>query len=445
MTGVPQNFMGQMQEQYSSNAEQTGGVKGIDPELVKFKEGSSFFRPLPAAARVEAIIAAMTANDPQACVNAAADVNALCRAHVYMPARSDDAHGISLFREAFYSCDNQLPGQDASARIPDPIDRLLEDIGVKWEKQENLDARGKCIRAASRRSDRYLIQVVNKGINGSEWQRGVSPIGLWMPAYKDFDEKFKVNVFDTPFHQGFISCDPFWKGVNMQISRSGKNRDTKYVVQMDMTSVRGNGFGSPLFEFNGQHDLDEAIRVLNMVKPWDQVMQRATPQQLEEAWKVMMERVDQKFMTGAVSMPGMGQQETTPPTGNTSAPPVNTPQTPPNTQPGEMPATPPNMGMPAGVPPTGSTPPGPPAGTGQAPQPPAFGTPGAVAPQIAPSTPPNTPNLGQQPPPQQSQPPQGAPVDPAQFQNQQQGSPPVNAPIAPPNAPPNSPPASDVR
>lgn len=394
---MAEDWLKRSQEVVDQNEEESGsGVPGIDPPLVKFQEGTSQFRILPAHAAVSAITAAINSGD-WAAVKAAAEMEPLARAQVYMPGRGDDdAGGISLFNAARVSPYTVWPGEPNSVRESDPVERFLEDEGIRWVKTDDLDPRGRAIRAATKKSDRILFQVVNFGINATGFQRGQDGTNVLFWSYKDWTEKFSYPVLVAPHQQKLTPMDLFYGGMNFQIRRVGTRRDTQYQVQ-GVFPAAGNGWGYPAFMTGDQVDIQESLRVLSLVKPWPEVIKKATCEEIDEALRRMMKLIDAKFVNrGQVAIPGM------------------------------PPAVAPAPQVPAAPPPVAQSPF--PSGPNVPPAPPPMGQPSAPPMHSAPATPPNVPNLWSPAP--APAPPPAAPM-----------TAPAPASPAPPPPPPAPPPA----
>jgi hypothetical protein len=453
------NWLSEAQKNVETNQEPSSeGISGISPTVNKFDEGSSVFRVLPQHVCIPAYLEKLQAGDWEG-AKAAAAFNPIATAFFYLPGYGDNAAaGISLFREARLSPLTVLPGESEEVKQNDPIDFLLEEAGIKWEKTEALGPREKAIRAATQRSQRVLIQIINLGVNGHMWERGKSEIKLMFLAMKDWEEKFSYPLLNEPYRNGYVPMDLAYGGLNFQVTRRGKKRDTTYQMQ-GVYPQQSNGWGYPAFmDPTGQQiDMAEIQRVLQQVVPWTQVCKKATPGELEVAWKEMLQKIDAKFSGGQVAVPGVPGAPSggssvppgTPPAagagGGVVPPPASTPGVPP-AAPGQAPATPPPAG-PAPTPQAPATPPAPPtpappAGGASAPPPPAMGALGAPPPQTAPATPAGVPNLGVPPATPPAAPAATPPTQAAMDQAVQQAAPPAAPPSAPPGAPPAAPPAT---
>lgn len=454
MSGVPgvpggagalPDYMQQMNQQAAATQEPGGGgIEGLNPAMTKFSEGTNTFRIMPGAKAVPGILAAAQQGDWAGVKNACmTDVPSVALLLHYPSYSSGPSKGISLFTKVVASPQSFFA--DIGATLgEDPVYAFLEEQGVRWAKDADLDARGKALRAALLPKQRRLLQIVNKGLNGQHYEHGKTVVGLYTVFTDDFEQIWQTPCFMHPEQMGLRPMDPYYYGLDYQIVRTGKDIKTTYSGLQGLYPPQGQSHAYPVvMDANGNPDFPEIERLLGTIVPWENVVERVTPEQVQEAITRCVAAIDKKFASGAVAVPGMpaGQPPTDgpPPAGGAVAPPPQQPgAVAPPAQPGNPPAPPPGPGMPPQQPP--AQPPQ------QAPQPPQMGAPVAGDPPqmvSAPAAPTNVPNAsgGAHVP---VSPPQSNAIDPAQMnqamnqlgQPAQQQQPAV---AAPPGAPPQQP------
>lgn len=449
MAGQPQHgvpaWLAGHQKQHSAN-DDGGGLEGVTPPAMKFKEGDSHFRLMPPAEGIPAALAAARAG--QAADWSGGGFSPVCRMRVYFPSYGDGASkGISLFgSKAVVSPSTIFPNEGGPVYGNDPAAEWLEAKGIRYMKTDELkkDPMAAALREALSYKDRTVMQLVNLGLsqNGAPiyLQHGQGQVETYFVYSNDFDSKWTRPLFTEVIERGRQPFDPGWYGIHYGIYRKGTDRNTEY------SNLRGL-FGAPYGDASknygyamcvdfqtGQPNWQEIERILSQVKPWKQIMHIATVEEVKEALDRTVAAIYEKFAPASVQVPAM-------PGGNYGPPMAGLPSSP--AMPGGGPAVPPPPGQyppqaqqpqyqpPSGPPQAPSAPPPPPGGPPQYPQqapggyqqpqyPPQQQQPGGYAPPAG--------------PPQY--PPQQAPGGPPQYgQPQYLGA---TVPATPPNTQPLS-------
>ena len=455
--GLPDWYKGYQQQ--SSANEDSGGLEGVTPPAMKFKEGDSHFRLMPPAEAIPQALAAAKAG--QSADWSGGGRHPVCRMKVYFPTYGDGpAKGISLFgSKAVVSPATVFPNESQPIYGNDPAQDWLEKEGIRWMKADDLkkDPMKHALREALSYKDRTALQVVNLGVsqNGAPvyLQRGQGNVETYFVYGNDFDSIWVRPLFTEVIERGRQPFDPGWYGIHFGIFRKGTDRNTEYSNLRGLFGMpygdASKNYGDPLiWDAQGQPDWPEIERLLMQVKPWKSIMHIATVEEVRQNLERVIKAVHEKFAPASVSVPQM-PGGFVPPGGY--APPPPAAGLPPSNpaMPGGGPAMPPMAGQ---YPPYA----GAPASAPPAPQyPPAGGPP--AAPPSAPPAPPQYQQQPQQQPPQYQQPPAGGPPQypqqqpqypPQQYPQQQQyGAPPQygsTVPATPPGTPPLSAPGQGV-
>lgn len=436
--GALPDYMQQMKQQADATQEPGGGgLEGFTPGPTKFDEGVNTFRIMPGAKAVPMILEAAARGDWAAVKNACALDSPSVSLLLHYPSYSGGASkGISLFSKVVASPQSFFT--DIGATLgEDPVYAFLDEQGVRWTKDADLDARGKALRAAMLPKHRRLLQIVNKGLNGQHYEYGKTVVGLYSVFDDDFEQVWQTPCFMHPEQMQLRPMDPYYYGIDFQILRTGKDIKTTYTQLQGLYPAQGQQFAYPVvMDTAGNPDMAEIERLLRSIVAWENVVERVTPEQVQEAIVRCTATIDKKFATGAVAIPGMaGQPAAGAGLPNTAVAPPNQPgvTAPPAAAPGQPPPPPPGPGMP----PPANQPPA------TAPMPPAMGVPvaGGTPPAMtsAPAVPQNVPNAsgGTHVP---VAPPQSSQIDPAQMnQAMTQLGQPAAQPAAPAAAPPGAP------
>jgi len=457
MAGVPTQAGQQpvpeyMQHQRAQRAQydSSGGFQGVGLDTNKFEEGASHFRILPSFEAIQLAKQQLAAGEQQPQFNIGA---AMPYMQLYMPAREDgDSKGISAFGNAVkLSPRASISGTAFDTEQPDPIQDYLENPAygkLRYTKVATLNPLEKAIRAALVPSERACVQIVNFGKDGAKFMaRGdANKVTMHMVSVQQFNEGWQWGYLDEPYSRGLFAVDPFWGGFLCAITRTGQGIQTRY-------GSFHACYGPPYQQANAQHGYPMAIdaagnldsaeiwRLLDQVKPWHEVFEQATPDELQNALDNTLKLVTEKFASQpaqvpAVGIPGQGQTPPPPPGATAApAPQVAPPQTPAPPPPGAAPAPPP-PGAPIAAP--GVAPP-PTEGviSGQTVQMPAPApAPAASAPANMPPPPPQT--AAPPPPPAPAAPP--APPAPGVGAAPPAPPPPAAPAAAPAQAPAAAPP-----
>ena len=449
MSGYPQQNVPawlQGHQKQSQDNEEGGGLEGVTPPAMKFKEGDSHFRLMPPAEAIPAALAA--ARSGQAADWSGGGMSPVCRMKVYFPSWSDgSSKGISLFgNKAVVSPSTVFPNEAGPIYGNDPAAEWLEKEGIRYMKTDDLKKNPMlaAFREALSYKDRTVLQLVNLGLsqNGGPiyLQPGQGNVETYFVYANDFDSKWTRPLFTEVIERGRHPFDPGWYGIHFGIYRKGTDRNTEY---SNLRGLFGAPYGDAAQSYGyamcvdfqtGQPNWQEIERLLAQVKPWKQVMHIATVEEVKENLERVIATIHEKFAPAQSQVPQM-------PGGNYAPPPAS--GLPPSSpaMPGGGPAVPP---PPGGVqyPPQAGAPAGPPTAPPSAP--PAPPAPPAGPPQYGQQAPPaGPPQYGQQAPPAG---PPSAPPAPGGYAPQagppQYGQPPQNPGSTVPNTPPNTPPLS---
>lgn len=436
MAGAPQqgvnpDWYNAYNQQVAAN-DDSGGLEGVNPPAMKFKEGDNIFRLMPPAEAIPFALAAIKAGQA---ADWARGVPPVCNVKIYLPTfSSSPAGGISLFgNKAVVSPATIFPGETHPVYGADPAQEFLEKEGIRWLKLEDLKRNPvlHAMKEALNYKERTALQVVHLGVsqNGAyvPFPVGHAKVETYFVYHNDFTNAWKRPLFDEPSERGRHPFDPFWYGINFAIVRTGKDVNTEYSNLHGIYGPPYGDFSKPygypmVVDQSGQPYMPEIERLLMQVRPWKQIMRIATPEEIKADLERTVKAVRGKYAAvqvpaGAPS-PAGGPSYAPPPPGG--PPPMPAPSGgPPPTTPamaGGPLASPPVPGY--GPPPVGGPPAGPPV-YGPAPvnQGPAYApNPG---PAYAPPPPayPSVPGGGQYPamasPPPAANPPTSMPAVPA--------------------------------
>ena len=473
MAGIPSNgadipdFMKRQQAQIAS-MDGGGGLQDVSMDTNKFAEGASHFRIMPDAVAIAEARRLLTSGEnntppfdigwPTPCFQ------------LYMPQGNDsDSKGISAFGQKVRVTPSVpiegMAGFDVAEA--DPILDYLTNPAygkLRFTKRKGMPPKDLAMVTALNPVERVCVQIVNFGVDGQNFnQHGTNKVSLHLVSRKQFTEQWLPGYFNNPLSNfSLIPIDPFYGGFTCAITRTGANLNTSYSNCVAVHGLpyqqHGAVHGYPMaYTPDGQPEADEIWRLLEQVKPWNEVFVRATPDELQNALDETIKIINDRFME-TTSVPVNQSVPTAPPAGGAPAPtpapvagaPAPTPE----------PTAAPVAGVPAvpsapvptqtPAPPAPATPPAPaaPAVPAQAP------APAAPAQAPAPAAPAPTAAPGYAPPPQQtapvtppdvnsiSAPALAAPIDPSQAAAAaaQAAAAPTGQPT--PTPPPTTPPTS---